>query len=40
MKPWSRIAGTNSAVGAPKSHWPVAPPWSLVINSSLDANVS
>ncbi len=36
-KPWSRIAGTNSAVGAATSHWPFAPPWSLAIISSFEA---
>ena len=34
------IVGTNSAVGALMSHWPTAPPWSLVMSSSFDANVS
>src|SRR5215208_4289438 len=40
MKPCSTIAGTNSAVGAAMSYWPLAPPWSLVIISSFEAYVS
>jgi hypothetical protein len=36
----STIALMNSQVGAPMSHWPVAPPWSRVSSSSFEAYVS
>ena len=39
-KPCSTMPGTNSAVGAEMSYWPLAPPWSLVRSSSFEANVS
>src|SRR5215510_11022049 len=40
IRPSSSMPGVYSAVGAPKSYWPVPPAWSFASISSLLANVA